>query len=60
MADLDGNRTVNDDDMDILAGNLGMSGATRTDGDLNGDGLVNTTDFDLMFAQFGLEMSAVS
>ena len=37
-----------------------MSNPTWADGDLNGDGSIDMDDLDLMFAQYGLELSAVA
>lgn len=60
LSDLNGDYTVNDADLNILATNLGMSNPTHNDGDLNGDGQINTSDLDLMFAQYGVQLSLAS
>ena len=61
LTDLDGDFDVDDDDLVIFDGNLGMSNPTWADGDFNNmDGHVNAADLDLMFAQYGLELAVVS
>jgi hypothetical protein len=60
LADLDGDFDVDDDDLAIFEGNLGMSTPTAADGDFDGDGDVDADDLDLMFAQYGLELVVVS
>jgi len=56
LADIDGDLDVDDDDLAVLYANLGMTGATYADGDLNGDGTVDLDDVDLAFAQYGLAL----
>ncbi len=60
LADLDGDFLVDVSDLSTINANIGMTGATYTDGDLNGDGVVDIADVDLAFAQFGLGLSLVS
>lgn len=52
--DVDLNYYVDIYDFGILAGNLGMSPATRTDGDLDGDNDVDIFDFGILTANFGI------
>jgi hypothetical protein len=59
-ADLDADFDVDDDDLDIFDNNLGMSSPTLADGDFDGDNDVDAADLDLMFAQYGLQLTAVS
>jgi len=54
LADFDGDYDVDADDLDWIGDNIGLTGATFADGDLNGDGLVTLDDLDLAFMQFGL------
>ncbi len=60
LADLDGNFEVDDDDIQVINDNFGMTGATRADGDLDGDGVVGIEDLDLAFAKFGLGLNLAS
>jgi hypothetical protein len=60
LADLDGDSDVDAFDVSALVTNIAMSSPTLADGDLNGDGFVNGLDLDLIFAQFGLELTAVA
>jgi hypothetical protein len=59
-ADFDGDLDVDDADMDLIATNAGMTGATWADGDLNGDGEVTIEDVDLAYATYGWGIDAVS
>ena len=61
-ADLNGDLKVDDSDRDILYNNWsnGLQNPTHDDGDLDGDGDLDIDDFDLLFAQFGVELTAVS
>jgi hypothetical protein len=54
--DLDGDRDVDQADVDELMDHWNLSGATWAQGDLNGNGVVNEDDLDVMFAQFGLDL----
>jgi hypothetical protein len=40
-------------DYDIWAANVGATGATWSQGDLNGDGLVDVADYDIWAANVG-------
>jgi len=62
LADLNGDLTVDQADVDILYDNLidHLQNPTWADGDLDGDGQMTLTDLDLMFAQYGLELTLVS
>jgi hypothetical protein len=60
LADLNGDFAVDDDDLQTISDNYGMSGATHADGDLNGDGWVSAADIELAFAQYGLGLEVVS
>jgi hypothetical protein len=53
-ADVDGDYFVTDDDLETIADNIGMTGATLEDGDVDGDGAVTVDDLDLAFTQYGL------
>lgn len=53
--DIDGDWDVDNDDLDLIEENLGMTGAAWEDGDFNGDGSVTTVDRDLALAQFAGE-----
>jgi hypothetical protein len=59
LADLNGDFTVNDFDLDILRDNMGMSDPTLADGDLNGDGSISFADLDLALAQFGSDFEVL-
>lgn len=48
-ADLDGNGTVDLDDLDLVLTNFGFGDG----GDINGDGLTNLDDLDIVLTQFG-------
>lgn len=39
-------------DLNVIANNAGLTGATWSQGDLDGDGVVDMDDLDLAFAQF--------
>ncbi len=54
VADMDGDLDVDNDDLDVIGENLGMTGATQADGDVDGDGAVTTADLDMAFEQWGL------
>jgi hypothetical protein len=62
LADLNGDLTVDQADVDILFENLedNLQDPTWADGDLDGDGEMTVADLDLMFEQFGLELALVS
>ncbi|MCH8840418.1 MAG: hypothetical protein IH831_07015 [Planctomycetes bacterium] len=60
LADLNGDFDVDDNDIQTISNNLGLTGATYADGDINGDGVVDQTDLDLAFAQFGLAFDWVA
>lgn len=45
-----------DDDLEILGDNYGLTDATWADGDLNGDSIVDDLDIDLAFAQHGIKL----
>jgi hypothetical protein len=60
LGDLNGDFAVDELDADILDEHWWDANPTYEDGDLNGDGDVNEDDVDLMFAQFGLAITAVS
>jgi hypothetical protein len=52
--DLDGNRTVDINDLSTLLSNYGtLEGAALADGDLNGDGAVDLDDLTLLLSNFG-------
>jgi hypothetical protein len=60
LADLDSDYDVDGDDIDILVGNLGLTGALWSDGDLDGDGEVTVDDRDIAWAMYGMELDVVS
>jgi hypothetical protein len=60
LADLDGDRDVDDDDLVIFDDNYGMANPTPADGDLDDDGDIDAADLHLMFAQYGAKLAAVS
>jgi hypothetical protein len=60
LGDFDGDFDVDAFDVDVIADNGNMTGATWADGDLNGDGTVDMADLDLAYAQYGLALSVVS
>jgi len=60
MADLNGDFIVDASDLSIINDNIGMTGATYADGDLNNDGVVDIEDVYLAFDQFDLGLSLVS
>jgi hypothetical protein len=60
LADFDGDLEVDSADLDRIADNAGMTGATWADGDLDGDGEVTVDDLDLALAQYGWGISAVA
>jgi hypothetical protein len=60
LADLDEDGDVDDDDLDILSDNYGLTGADWEDGDLDGNGVVDSLDIDLAFAQYGLWFASVA
>lgn len=51
--DTDGNRVVNQDDLDVLLFYFGQSVSPGTNGDLDGNGVVNQDDMDLVLFYFG-------
>ena len=59
LADLDGDLDVDDDDIETLVDNWGMSNPDYEDGDLNGDNVIDQDDLDIAYALFGLEITAV-
>jgi hypothetical protein len=59
LSDLDQDGDVDDDDIEVIGYNLGMTSADWEDGDLNGDSIVDELDLDLAFAQFGIELTNV-
>jgi hypothetical protein len=60
LGDLDEDFDVDQDDLEALMDNFGLTGATWEDGDLNGDTQVDEDDLDLAFAQYGLALAVVS
>jgi hypothetical protein len=60
LTDLNGDFSVNDADVEILAENIGMANPTPADGDFNADGVIDAEDVDLMFAQYGMGFAAAS
>jgi len=60
LADLNGDFSIDSDDLNVISANIGMAGASLSDGDINGDGLVTLDDLDLAFAQIGLNLSIAS
>ena len=59
LADLDGDLDVDDDDIETLVDNWGMSNPDYEDGDLNNDNVIDQDDLDIAYALFGLEITAV-
>lgn len=57
-ADLNGDFVVDDDDLDILASNIGVSNPPY--GDLNFDNQVDSADLDLLMAFYGCELDVAS
>ena len=62
LADLDGDLVVDLSNWLTIQGNLGMTGATYEDGDLDGDGTVTQDDLDVALAQlsFGVNFDWVA
>jgi len=62
LADLNGDWSVDEDDLETLVDNwvANLSDPTWADGDLDGDGEITVDDIDLMFAQYGLGLAVVS
>jgi C1A family cysteine protease len=51
--DLNGDGVIDLDDLTILLGNYGMSGAAPEDGDINGDGMVDLVDLAALLEVYG-------
>jgi hypothetical protein len=60
LADVNGDWVVDDLDADTFNDHYFDTNPTYEDGDLNGDGDIDEIDVDLMFAQYGLELTAVA
>jgi hypothetical protein len=60
LADLDQDGDVDDDDLQIMSDNYGLTSASWDQGDLNDDGVIDDLDIDLAFAQFGLWFNSVA
>jgi hypothetical protein len=60
LADVNCDGIVDGADDNIILGNLGMTGATLANGDVDGDGDVDGADFDLWQLTLGIRWTKVS